>query len=91
MPNTAFIYDDLLTQEVSPVSGTTTHLYNEYDRFGRITQDGSLGYQFDDNGNRTQIDYPGGVKATYIHDYADRESTLSYDAGSGAQPLVAVI
>ena len=59
-----------------------------YDRFGRITQDGALGYQFDDNGNRTHIEYPGGVTAIYTHDFADRESTLSYDAGSGLQPLV---
>jgi hypothetical protein len=28
-----------------------------------------------------------GVSALYTHDFADREATLSYDAGSGVQPL----
>jgi len=59
-----------------------------YDRFGRVTQDGTLAYQHDKNGNRTRIDYPGGVAVIYTHDFADRESTLSYNAGAGPQPLV---
>ena len=61
---------------------------NAYDRFGRVTQDGALGYQYDKNGNRTQITYPGGVSALYTYDFADRPSTLSYNAGAGALPLV---
>ncbi|NJL29039.1 MAG: RHS repeat protein [Thermoanaerobaculia bacterium] len=47
-----------------------------YDRFGRLTQDGQLGYLLDKNGNRQEIAYPGGVIARYTHDYADREATL---------------
>jgi RHS repeat-associated protein len=150
---------DLLTQQVSPVSGTTTNTYNEhgslvtmtdarniatsrivdaadrvtqktfgplsspdstltttyaygssaaqfdighligitrngqtitytYDRFGRVNQDGALSYQYDRNGNRTRIIYPGSVAAIYTYDYADRNATLSYDSGSGSQLLV---
>ncbi|MCP4546558.1 MAG: hypothetical protein GY835_08855, partial [bacterium] len=52
-----------------------------YDRFGRMTQDGALTYGYDKNGNRTTIGYPGGVTATYTHDYADRQATLSFQDG----------
>jgi RHS repeat-associated protein len=58
-----------------------------YDRFGRVTQDGALGYQYDANGNRTQNTYPGGVTAVYTYDFADRQSTLSYNAGAGSVPV----
>lgn len=150
---------DLMTEQVSPVSGTTTYRYNEhgelvtttdaraivttrtvdaagrptqetfgpaglpdpsltityaygatpaqldvgrltgitrngqtiaytYDRFGRVLQDGALTSEYDKNGNRSRILYPGGVSALYTYDFADREATLSYDSGGGAQPLV---
>jgi RHS repeat-associated protein len=144
---------DLMTQQVSPVSGTTTYLYNEhgqlksqtdargvvtartldaldratqatfsdgtpaviytydapcafgagrlcsiaeggtsvaygYDRFGRVIQDGSLAYGYDANGNCAQIGYPGGLTAAYTFDFADRQATLSYDAGAGSAPGV---
>jgi len=59
-----------------------------YDRFGRVMQDGSLSYQYDANGNRTQVTYPGSVTATYTYDYADRQSTLFYNAGAGSQQVV---
>ena len=59
-----------------------------YDRFGRVFQDGALTYGHDKNGNRATITYPGGVSATYTHDFADREATLSYNSGGGPQPLV---
>jgi RHS repeat-associated protein len=150
---------DLMTEQVSPVSGTTTYRYNEhgglvtttdaravvttrtvdaadrptqetfgpaglpdptltityaygstpaqldvgrltgitrsgqtiaytYDRFGRVLQDGALASEYDKNGNRSRILYPGSVAALYTYDFADREATLSYDSGGGAQPLV---
>jgi RHS repeat-associated protein len=158
---TSYTYSDrdLLTQEVSPVSGTTTHGYDEhgelvsttdargvtvnrtvdvldrvtfvdypddaldtsyiydaepvacggasfeigrlgaitragesveycYDRFGRATRDGELTYSYDTNGNRTGIGYPGGVAATYSHDFADREVTLAVTSPGGAEPVV---
>jgi len=145
---------DLQTQQVSPVSGTTTYAFNEhgqltsqldargitttrtpdeldrirllhysdgmtpdvtyaydtpcafgkgrlctitqsgtaigyaYDRFGRVTQDGALTYQYDANGNRSPVTYPGGVTVSYTYDFADRQSTMSYNTGAGSQPVV---
>jgi RHS repeat-associated protein len=59
-----------------------------YDRFGRVLQDGSLGYAYDSNGNRNRVEYPGGVRAFYTHDFADRELSLSLQDGAGApQPI----
>jgi RHS repeat-associated protein len=60
------------------------------DRFGRTTRDGELTYTWDDNGNRTGIGYPGGVAATYTHDFADREVSLSVTTPGavGAEPVV---
>jgi RHS repeat-associated protein len=52
-----------------------------YDRFGRVTQDGALGYAYDENGNRTRIGYPDEVTAVYTHDFADRQATLTVDDG----------
>jgi RHS repeat-associated protein len=149
---TTYTYSDrdLLTQEVSPVSGTTLHTYGEhgelltttdargivttrtvddldrvktvtysdgtpgtsyaydvgtfgkgrlssitrsgqaiaytYDRFGRLTQDGALGYGYDANGNRTRMSYPNNVATVYTHDFADRESTLTYEQDGAPQP-----
>ncbi|MGB6641606.1 MAG: hypothetical protein WBG67_12575, partial [Thermoanaerobaculia bacterium] len=60
-----------------------------YDRFGRVTRDGALVYAYDDNGNRTDIGYPGGVTATYTHDFADRQETLTLeDGGNPSQHVV---
>ncbi|HSL81643.1 MAG TPA: RHS repeat-associated core domain-containing protein, partial [Thermoanaerobaculia bacterium] len=59
-----------------------------HDRFGRTTRDGELTYSWDANGNRTGIGYPGGVVATYTHDFADREVTLSVTTPGGAEPVV---
>jgi len=154
--STTYTYSDrdLLTQEVSPVSGITTHTYNPhgeltqttdargitttrtldefdrvtlvdypdatldttytygtspalfeigrltgitrdghtvaygYDRFGRTTGDGALTYDYDKNGNRTQIGYPGGVTADYTFDFNDREDTLSVTTPAGTTDVV---
>jgi RHS repeat-associated protein len=60
-----------------------------YDRFGRTTVDGGLSYGFDKNGNVTTVGYPGDVTATYTHDFADRETSLTLQAGAEPpQPLV---
>ncbi len=58
---------------------TITHAY---DRFGRLIQDGALTYGYDRNGNRTEIGHPEGITATYTHDFADREKTLSLQVGA---------
>jgi RHS repeat-associated protein len=49
----------------------------DYDRFGRMLQDGTLFYQYDKNGNRTQTTYPSGLAATTTYDFADRPLTLT--------------
>jgi RHS repeat-associated protein len=60
-----------------------------WDRFGRLTRDGELTYQYDQNGNRTGIGYPSGVMATYGFDLADRQQSLSVQVGSEpAQTIV---
>ena len=59
-----------------------------YDEFGRLATDGELGYGYDDNGNREEVTYPGGVTATYTYDFADRQQSLVVDPGSGAGTVV---
>lgn len=59
-----------------------------YDRFGRMLEDGALTYEYDANGYRTKVTYPGGVSATYTPDFADRDAMLDYNTGSGDQDLV---
>ena len=54
-----------------------------YDHFGRLVQDGELGYAYDANGNRTEIVYPGGVTASYSFDFADRETGLEVTTPAG--------
>jgi RHS repeat-associated protein len=89
-PDTTYTYDApctfgkgrLCSISNGPVVGYT------YDRFGRVTQDGALGYQYDANGNRTQITQPGNVIAVYGYDFADRPNTLSYNVGAGNLPMV---
>ena len=61
-----------------------------YDRFGRTTQDGDLTYLPDENGNLSEIGYPGGVTAVYQHDFADRPVSLTVQrSGLADQPVVA--
>ena len=68
--------------------GTSTIPY-QYDRFGRLLQDGELSYTFDANGNPATILYPGGVTAVMTYDFADRPtSLLARRSGKPDQPLV---
>ncbi|HEX9940533.1 MAG TPA: RHS repeat-associated core domain-containing protein [Thermoanaerobaculia bacterium] len=59
-----------------------------YDRFGRVTQDGELTYRYDQNGNRAEIGYPGGVTARLTHNFADRDASLEVQAGSAAPQAI---
>ncbi|NJL29727.1 MAG: RHS repeat protein, partial [Thermoanaerobaculia bacterium] len=60
-----------------------------WDRWGRMEQDGALVYRLDANGNREEIEYPGGVIARYQHDYADREAALEVEVpGEPVQTVV---
>ena len=61
----------------------------EYDRFGRVAQDGSLSYTYDKNGNALTLGYPNSVTATYTYDFADRQDTLEIQDGANpTQTLV---
>ena len=61
-----------------------------YDRFGRLLQDGALGFTWDANGNAAMIVYPGDVTAVYSYDFADRPtSLLARRPGRPDQPLAA--
>jgi RHS repeat-associated protein len=68
-------------------SGQPSILF-DYDRFGRITTDGELAYEYDDNANRTAIVYPGGVRADYGYDFADRQRTLQVTQGATPTQIV---
>ncbi len=89
---TTYAYGSTSAQfDVGRLTGITRNgqaITYTYDRFGRVIQDGTLSYQYDKNGNRTQIIYPGGVAAIYTYDFVDRDATLSYNSGAGPQPLV---
>jgi RHS repeat-associated protein len=52
-----------------------------YDVFGRVTRDGDLTYEYDGNGNRLEIGYPGDMSAVYTYDYANRQQTLEVQVG----------
>ena len=59
-----------------------------YDRFGRLLQDGALGFTWDANGNAATLVYPGDVTAVYTYDFADRPATLlARRPGRPDQPL----
>ena len=63
-----------------------------YDPFGRTLQDGALVYEYDKNGNRKKVTYPGGtISAGYTFDALDRPAGLTYDAGGGPQTLVSQV
>jgi len=45
-------------------------------------------YQYDANGNRASIGYPGGVSAAYGFDFADRQASLAVTSSGGTEPVV---
>ncbi|MGB6368143.1 MAG: hypothetical protein WBG93_15065, partial [Thermoanaerobaculia bacterium] len=88
--DTTYTYDDpgapFSVGRLTKIERGASAVSYAYDRFGRLTQDGDLGYGYDDNGNRSEITYPGGVVATYSHDFADRPETLTVDDGVNPPP-----
>jgi len=91
--DTTFTYDDPLVSfskgRLTAIDRGITSLSYTYDRFGRMTQDGSLTLSYDKNGNPLTLGYPAGVTATYTYDFADRQSTLEMqDGASTPQTLV---
>jgi len=64
-----------------------TEVAYAYDRFGRVLQDGDLRYHYDPNGNRTEVEYPGGVIAQYAFDALDRPESLNLSTGGSVQAV----
>ena len=87
-PGTSYAYDvgTFGKGRLSSITRSGQAVAYGYDRFGRLIQDGALGYGYDANGNRTRLTYPNNVAAVYTHDFADREATLTYEQSGGAQP-----
>src|SRR5215210_5577245 len=82
--STTYIYDTGAFGK-GRLTGITRHsetLAYTYDRFGRLLQDGTLAYGYDKNGNRATITYPEAITASYGHDFADREATLTVQVGA---------
>lgn len=85
--DTAYLYDAVsipfskgrLTSIVRPGS---TVAY-EYDRLGRTTRDGALGFTHDANGNRRTIAYSPSVGLCYDYDALDRPVALRHTASGG--------
>ncbi|MCP4898272.1 MAG: hypothetical protein GY906_14965, partial [bacterium] len=89
----AYTYDDPAVDfslgRLTAISRDGASVDYAYDRFGRALQDGDLTYDYDDNGNRAEIGYPGDVRALYTYDFADRQATL--DVEQPGEPLQAIV
>jgi RHS repeat-associated protein len=87
-----FTYDDpalpFSKGRLTRIDRDWTSIQYGYDRFGRTIQDGGIGYTFDKNGNAETMTYPGGLVATYTHDYADRPATLSVTPAGGTPQVI---
>ncbi len=91
--DTTYVYDDPAVPfskgRATAITRADSTVEYAYDIFGRAIQDGVLRFAYDANGNRTEIDYPGGVVARYGHDFADREASLEVQVGTAVpQPIV---
>jgi YD repeat-containing protein len=83
-PDVVYGYDPS-TGRLASITRDGHSIGYSYDGYGRVTQDGELGYDYDANGNRSEITYPSGAIAVYTHDFADRELSLTVTP-SGAMP-----
>ena len=90
--DTSYTYDDPLVAfsagRLTAITRDNASVDYAYDRFGRTTQDGELTYAHDANGNVTTIGYPGDVTATYTHDFADRQATLTVTTPAGTTDVI---
>lgn len=75
-----YTYDDPMVPfsagRVTAITRDGASIDYGYDRFGRMTKDGALTFDYDKNGNRSTIDYPSGVSTTTSYDFADRPEIL---------------
>jgi RHS repeat-associated protein len=90
--DTTYTYDDPAVPfskgRLTKIARSGSEVAYAYDRFGRVTRDGELTYQYDQNGNRAEIGYPGGVIARLTHDFADRDASLEVQVGSAAPQAI---
>src|SRR5690606_20811009 len=56
--------------------------------FGRRTQDGTLSYSYDANGNRTVSEFDTGISVVTDYDFADRPATLDLYQDTNPTPVV---
>jgi RHS repeat-associated protein len=94
-----FSYDagDRLTSVVDSASGSTTPVFDDFDRLVSLaTPQGTVSYQYDGVGRRTAMAVQGQPLVNYTYDNLDRltsvtegssSTTLQYDAGSRVQSL----
>ena len=91
--NVTYAYDDDLVNGIGRVTSITraaTRVDYEYDSLGRLTRDGHLSYDYDQNGNREQVTYPGGTVVDLTFDESDRPETLAVTVPGGSlQSVVA--
>ena len=76
-----YTYDDSLVPfaigRLTAIGRNGTSVDYQYDRFGRLIQDGALTFGYDKNGNRSTIGYPSGVSTATTYDFADRPATMN--------------
>lgn len=88
----SFTYGDPLVPfskgRLTRISRGGTSIAYLYDRFGRTIADGDILYTFDKNSRAATMTYPGGLVATYTHDYADRPQTLSVTPAGGTPQAI---
>ena len=89
--NVTYAYDDDLVNGIGRVTSITraaTRVDYEYDSLGRLTRDGHLSYDYDQNGNREQITYPGGAVVDLTFDESDRPNSLEVTLPGGSPQSV---
>lgn len=91
--DTTYVYDDPTVPfskgRLTAILRDGARIDYRYDRFGRTTLDGAVTFSYDRNGNRREILYPGGLKAVYSFDFANRPVSLALEDGATSQVLVA--
>jgi RHS repeat-associated protein len=92
--DTHFLYDlagvPFARGRLGSVRRGSTAVDYRFDRFGRLTREGALAYDYDRNARRTEISYPNGVRAEYGFDFANRPRSLTLrEPGRGATAIVA--
>jgi RHS repeat-associated protein len=85
--DTNYTYDDIAVPfskgRLTSIARPGSTVAYQYDRFGRVTQDGALGFTYDKNGNRATTTYSPTVALCTTYDFAERPATLKYTSAGG--------